>query len=355
MAFECTKWNYIELFAFLILISVYIVVILIQKPPHESYLMTSTIKGALFTVATDTAETCSSDIAKSVNTPADITGWLSTSVASGVFRDPVCGNGVCEEPQEFKAMQLGDDVSTVNGVATTTNRWIGCQSDCGRYYTTQLTPLTFSIQGNFVSVTENLGHSFNICRKGEPVCWFKTYQRFTQTTALSPNLNGTINVLDGPWYIDIKDSTDSGGTSGTVVTTRSVVNTTYDYYPTINSSYSVSTTVANWSACVPGTPKSSITASTAPQRLVFTIRFQMDPSHLGYLSDAQMASIKTQLATLYGVSADLIAIVVHAQPFCPKTTHPLSLGRSPAPLLSPSPHFDHPANLDRRWSPKRKY
>ena len=134
--FETTKGNYQELAAFMIIVMVYMAIILIQKPPATAYLMTSTVKSAIFTVASDTAETCSGAIAPSVDSPAAITSWLETSVALGVFRDPLCGNGVCETPQEFKAMRLGDTVTSTTTTAippvtttTTTANWIGCQNE----------------------------------------------------------------------------------------------------------------------------------------------------------------------------------------------------------------------------------
>jgi hypothetical protein len=178
---------------------------------------------------------------------------------------------------------------------------------CGQFYSSQLTPISYVIQGNFVTATENLGHSFNLCRKGESVCWFKTYQKFA-TTSLAPILNGTITVLDGPWYVDIKDSTASGGTSGYLKKTISIVNTTYAYYPVTNSSYSVESVVANWSACTPGTPKSTITVGKSPTGLTFSMVVSLDDSSGGKFTSEQVATLKTQLAAAYGVPANMIAI-----------------------------------------------
>ena len=41
-------------------------------------------------------------ISSFVNSAEDIYTWLQESVVSGLWKDPVCGNGLCEAPSEVK-------------------------------------------------------------------------------------------------------------------------------------------------------------------------------------------------------------------------------------------------------------
>ena len=170
-----------------------------------------------------TVDSASGDIYTSVDNGLSITTWLTSSIADGIFSDPICGNGLCEAPQEYKAVNLGP------------NNTKGCASDCGTHLS-DLTPVAISVIGNFRKKTQNTAHTHNFCRKNEDVCWYETYQQFKEETSLTPNITKTINIMDGEWQIEVRDGSGSGLTSGSVSATLKMVN----YSSPSNATYTVS-------------------------------------------------------------------------------------------------------------------
>jgi hypothetical protein len=102
----------------------------------------------------------------------EVLSYLEEQVVGSIWKDHVCGNSICEEPQEFPAVGQ-----------------MGCVSDCGRERAD--TSLLLYIHANFTVP----GHSsndlrrrvaWNLCRQDKarsthglpPVCWFAKPQTF---------------------------------------------------------------------------------------------------------------------------------------------------------------------------------
>lgn len=102
----------------------------------------------------------------------EVLGYLERQVVPGIWSDRICGNSVCEEPQEFPA--VGES---------------GCQADCGRepVQTSLLLYMraNFSVPGYRAQELQARAR-WNLCRQdslrtayGLPdVCWFTESQRF---------------------------------------------------------------------------------------------------------------------------------------------------------------------------------
>lgn len=102
----------------------------------------------------------------------EVLDYLEEQVVPGIWSDRVCGNSVCEEPQEFPAV----------GEA-------GCQADCGREAadTTLLLYMrtNFSVPG-YEAQELQTRVGWNLCRQDPSrrayslpdVCWFTESQRF---------------------------------------------------------------------------------------------------------------------------------------------------------------------------------
>jgi len=259
--------------------------------------MTSTIKDYMFTTDSETQDAASGSIVESVDNALAITTWLTKSVAEGIFSDPICGNGLCEAPQEFKAVNLD------------TNHTVGCAADCGTH-TNDLTKVKITINSKFRSKAQNAAHTYNFCRSSEEVCWYPAYKPFTSQTSLEPNVTKTINILDGNWQVEIKDTTSSGLTYGSVAATLTMVN----YSSPSNKTYEVLTPLTNWSQCLPGSAKNdpltgTSTEMVAPSTFSFDVSMNVDTYNDGsynHVSDSDLLSLKTNLASLYGVPVSLI-------------------------------------------------
>jgi hypothetical protein len=115
--FEETKGNYCELFTFMLVMLLYLTILLMQRDPYTAWTMESTAKNAIFQSGDEgiLAESETIDDA-----PA-FYSWLNEIVVNKMFMDPNCGNGRCEDPQEFKAFRT----------ARTGDAEIGCMADCG--------------------------------------------------------------------------------------------------------------------------------------------------------------------------------------------------------------------------------
>ena len=71
------------------------------------------------------------------------------------------------------------------------------------------------------------------------------------------------------------------------------------------------TKLASWTACAPGTPKASLeTVGAAPQSYIFSVDFSMSTLGGGNPDAAQMAEVKSSLATKFGVDPSLLYISV---------------------------------------------
>eukprot|EP00937_MAST-01D_sp_MAST-1D-sp2_P002245 g2245.t1 len=111
--------DYCMLCKFLFNFVLYLVILLLQRRPDSAYAVESAVSGALFNIQTLTREPHDGRVELSVpDTPA-VYNWLNENVLKTIYTDPICGNGVCDDPLEFAGgfpKPLGIH---------------GCDADCG--------------------------------------------------------------------------------------------------------------------------------------------------------------------------------------------------------------------------------
>ncbi|CAI6000572.1 unnamed protein product, partial [Closterium sp. NIES-65] len=89
-----------------------------------------------------------------MNSPDDFYTWLNDSIIQVVWKDPPCGNGICERPLEFEAFGR-----------------FGCSADCGDL--AAVTSVTVHLTTDFHSPTDAAASSWNLCRDAPtPLCWW---------------------------------------------------------------------------------------------------------------------------------------------------------------------------------------
>lgn len=179
------RWeSYGHLLGFLAFVSVYLAVLYMQRNAQISYTVHATIKDTI--VPSDPVMTSSSDILN----------WLRGTLER-VWKDPVCGDGLCEEPFEFASYGR-----------------FGCRADCGdlgalQDLTTVLVDLEFDFRHPVGSVpsTELMKQaSWNLCpRHGAPHgldCYWTSDEEFTR---LSGEVHVEITDMpDGDWILVIR-------------------------------------------------------------------------------------------------------------------------------------------------------
>jgi len=247
--------------------------------------MESTVKNFMFTENSGTRD--DGTIVTYVSTAATISTWLTSIVANGMFKDPKCGDGVCQFPQEY-----------IQFNAATTS--YGCAADCGEHVL-DITATEVYLEGQFVSASENRGHLWNVCREFETVCWYEEDQPFADQTSLSPNVTVSMNLMDGQWLVRIHDSSASGGVKGYVKATVNVVDPT-------NATIAVPNTIlTNFSACTSGSQKAPATVvGTRSISFDLTATVNVDSS---VVPAATMERMQQSLASWYGVSNNQITLV----------------------------------------------
>lgn len=145
-----------------------------------------------------------------------LTSWLENTIIDGVFVDPVCGDGLCEQPQEF--------ASVFEGRA-------GCSADCGTFLNTTKTYVEFHVDEQaYTDITstgvEDVG--WNICWTSVGVCYYANpKQLFTQEqldTAIAAQ-NAAASVTATVANITGASSNNTNSTSSSTATAP-----TYDTY-----------------------------------------------------------------------------------------------------------------------------
>eukprot|EP00873_Tetraselmis_striata_P015466 jgi/Tetstr1/435730/TSEL_024629.t1 len=182
---QTERWeNYIQLFSFLIFVAVFLSVLFMQRNAQVAYSVHSTIKSTLVPEST------------TLSSSAEVLTWLQETLEE-VWKDPVCGDGVCETPFEFASYGR-----------------FGCRADCGRLSEVQdLTTIMIDLNFNFrhpvgsVPSTELMQQaSWNLCpRDGAPHgtdCYYPSDQKFDR-------VEGEVHleisdVPDGEWILVIK-------------------------------------------------------------------------------------------------------------------------------------------------------
>lgn len=182
---QTERWeNYIQLFSFLIFVSIFLSVLFLQRNAQVAYAVHSTIKDTLVPGST------------TLSSSTEVLEWLQTTLAE-VWKDPVCGDGVCETPFEFASYGR-----------------FGCRADCGRLTEVQnLTTVMIDLKYNFrhpvgsVPSTELMQQaSWNLCPSdGAPHgtdCYYTTDQTFDRVEG---EFRVEIpDVPDGQWILVIK-------------------------------------------------------------------------------------------------------------------------------------------------------
>ena len=182
---QTERWeNYIQLFSFLIFVSVFLSVLFLQRNAQVAYAVHSTIKDTLVPGTT------------TLSSSNEVLSWLQDTLTE-VWKDPICGDGVCESPFEFPSYGR-----------------FGCRADCGRLVEVQnLTSVMIDLNYNFkhpvgsVPSTELMQQaSWNLCpRYGAPHgtdCYYTSDRKFDR-------VQGEIHlevpdVPDGQWILVVK-------------------------------------------------------------------------------------------------------------------------------------------------------
>lgn len=114
--------------------------------------------------------------------------WLNGSLIAPVFKAPICGNGVCEGPEEFQGFSrcVGSREQF-----DLTRRRFGCIADCGAV--TNLQPIVVETSGILHEQTEGfgseIGYTYNI--KSDAVADYL----FAENKAISGTTKRTILSL----------------------------------------------------------------------------------------------------------------------------------------------------------------
>ncbi|CAI5979874.1 unnamed protein product, partial [Closterium sp. NIES-65] len=133
-----------------------------------------------------------------MNSPDDFYTWLNDSIIQVVWKDPPCGNGICERPLEFEAFGR-----------------FGCSADCGDL--AAVTSVTVHLTTDFHSPTDAAASSWNLCRDAPtPLCWYAEDQQFTE---LASDTQVTLALPDGSWSLVL--NAPGGGIAGTLRLTGS--------------------------------------------------------------------------------------------------------------------------------------
>uniref|UniRef100_A0A061RIA9 Polycystin cation channel family n=1 Tax=Tetraselmis sp. GSL018 TaxID=582737 RepID=A0A061RIA9_9CHLO len=182
---QTERWhNYVQLFSFLAFVAIFLSVLFLQRNAQVAYAVHSTVKDTLVPSSTTLS---SSD---------EVLSWLQSTLAE-VWKDPVCGDGVCETPFEFASYGR-----------------FGCRADCGRLSEVQnLTTIVIDLDYNFrhpvgsIPATELMQQArWNLCpRNGAPHgtdCYYSSDQQFS---SVQGSTHVEINdVPDGEWVLVIK-------------------------------------------------------------------------------------------------------------------------------------------------------
>jgi len=88
--------SYAMLFWFLVNFFLYLVVLAMQRAPSSAFAVETAVKGALFTVGSDTVDQTDNRIARDIPKASTFYEWLDSNILQTVFIDPTCGDSICE-------------------------------------------------------------------------------------------------------------------------------------------------------------------------------------------------------------------------------------------------------------------
>jgi hypothetical protein len=190
--------SYCSLFTLLFNLTLYLVILVLQRRPTEAYTVEAAVRGALFTEGT---ATLSSDgrVKPAISGAADFYRWLDEAVLRPIWVDPACGNSKCE-PEEF-----------VGGFME-----YGCPADCNTVSAANMTNLTLTFDFRQCSCSRTADTDYlarvrdthwNLCLRDEPsICAFARTPSapFGQNLALGSAqsvLSRNITVFDAAWQV----------------------------------------------------------------------------------------------------------------------------------------------------------
>ncbi|GJP51052.1 hypothetical protein CLOM_g10222 [Closterium sp. NIES-68] len=131
--------------------------------------------------------------AMTMSSPDDFYTWINDSIIQVVWKDPICGNGICERPLEFEAFGR-----------------FGCSADCGDLGA--VSNVTVHVATDFHSQADAAASSWNLCLDApSPLCWYPEDQPFSD---LASDSTVTLALPDGVWSVVV--NAPGGGVAGTV-------------------------------------------------------------------------------------------------------------------------------------------
>ncbi|GMH41042.1 hypothetical protein BSKO_08952 [Bryopsis sp. KO-2023] len=181
---QVQRWiDYRNLFVFIGFVALFLAVLYLQRNAQTAYQVHSTLSTILPTTLF-------------MDTPLSVLKWIKL-LLKNVWKDPACGDGICETPFEFASYGR-----------------FGCRADCGKLSEMQnLTTVQIDLIFNFDHPVTSISSadlmtqaSWNLCPKnGAPHgkdCYYASDQIFE---SLKGEVHVTIDdVPDGEWQVFIK-------------------------------------------------------------------------------------------------------------------------------------------------------
>lgn len=260
------KQNYIQLAAFLLFAALYMAVLYLQQQSFQTYEVATAHEGLL-----------------PPNTfvfsgPSAIYNWINSSIIGVIYADPVCGDGICEQPQEFPGF----------GTA-------GCAADCGLLQS--VSAVNVQLVTTFQSQSDLDASSWNFCMTSPAsICWFPEDQPFV---GLSTTTTIQFAIPDGTWQVQI--TAPNGGVAGSVSLPLNTSTSGSNSFLGLEQTQSL----ASWGGCVAQNSSNLLLCRTECTR--FAVCAALACSNLGRSAMAEIVSdcfqicdiAPTKILTLY--------------------------------------------------------
>ena len=193
------RGQYRGILSHLLYMVVLFVMLVLQMRPSEIYEVTDILSTLL---PKDAGSGESTDRLSGVS---EVYDWIGAFVGPA-WKDPRCGDGVCEAPIEFPGFGR-----------------FGCAPDCG--VAKNLTTLEVEVESHFIenamvdpgAITEFLSiTSWNLCSPShkveeQEICWWATNKKFTSS---KEKIVDKIDVPDGDWRIQVSAPFGRASVSG---------------------------------------------------------------------------------------------------------------------------------------------
>jgi len=178
---------YLQLFAYLLFVSLYMFVVYLQSDVFNAYSVVSSVRSAFVPAAEEGS-------LKRMSDSTEVLDWLVDAVEP-IWQSTVCGDGDCNEPYEFPAYGR-----------------FGCRPDCGvaKDLAQVLLQIKADFRDDFASPLALQGAaSWNLCQRNEAakeagfpdICWWESDKTFDSVT---PNQVETFYVpAKSLWYVRV--------------------------------------------------------------------------------------------------------------------------------------------------------